>query len=573
MEKILFILAAMLLASFDVRPDDGQKVLWASLGGESEAFDSMMEKAAFLDVPRRDLVGVAAKISPTSMAANRRQQTARIKHWQSWILAAEYPDSALTLEKSAIELCDSAQYPYDHLRFSIGLAEIYRMRGRLAEAYFICRTKTDILQSFGDRFWEAKSLVLIGRVMQDLNELHEAKWYFDKAQSIFLEIGSTSCATKNRINLANITYMLGEKEKSLGLLHNLELEECVASDSIYLANVLVSRFSISDCEDERAAVTAWEVASRLSNIPLSMIASQSMGKLMLIHKDYEKASSFLNKAYDLSVMLHFYPEQWNCLKGLEECYAERGLADSAAWCRDMIVSLNDSLYHLDKVESLRKQEHLATILRYENEIKESRQQHVWRQRVLICVGISLFLLLSGLSAILWLSRRKAEIDRRLQAEINERLSLENVQQRMEIEAKEKELTSNALLMAQNNTKLKELADKIREMESKGEIISTGGSVLSNTISDELSAEDDWHFFKLRFEEVYPEFFAALRDAFPRLSQTEERLCAYIRVGLTAKEMAQLMSVKPDTINTSRYRIRKKMQLGPTESLEQRLASL
>ena len=99
-----------------------------------------------------------------------------------------------------------------------------------------------------------------------------------------------------------------------------------------------------------------------------------------------------------------------------------------------------------------------------------------------------------------------------------------------------------------------------------------GGELRETISRQLTADDDWRYFKLRFEKVHPDFFTVMKERFPSLSKTELRLCAYIRVGMTAKEIAQVLSVKPDTVNTSRYRIRKKMQLSPDESLESTLES-
>lgn len=124
-----------------------------------------------------------------------------------------------------------------------------------------------------------------------------------------------------------------------------------------------------------------------------------------------------------------------------------------------------------------------------------------------------------------------------------------------------------MILAQKNTKLKELAEQIRLMEKQGEIARSESQILNDRISNELSTDDDWKYFKLRFDKVHPLFFASLKEAYPALSKTELRLCAYIRVGMSAKEIAQILSVRPETVNTSRYRIRRKMQLDPQESLE------
>lgn len=183
----------------------------------------------------------------------------------------------------------------------------------------------------------------------------------------------------------------------------------------------------------------------------------------------------------------------------------------------------------------------------------------------VILGLSLW--------IVWVSRRKAEGDRRLEEEKNRRLELINKQYALEIEAKEKELASNTMLMSQKNSQLKELSAQIERMERKGDIPQSNSDTLKNTIDRQLNADDDWRYFKLRFEKVHPDFFPALAQKHPGLSKTDQRLCAYIRVGMSAKEISQILSVKPETVNTSRYRIRKKMQLPADVTLESALEQI
>ena len=165
------------------------------------------------------------------------------------------------------------------------------------------------------------------------------------------------------------------------------------------------------------------------------------------------------------------------------------------------------------------------------------------------------------------ARRKRQLDLQLEKEKSDKLELQNAQYFREIEAKEKQIASNTLLLAQKNNKLKQLADQIEALEKKGAIAADNGRSLKREISRQLSADDDWQYFKLKFEEVHPEFFDGLKRAYPGLSKTDLRICAYIRVGMSAKEMANTMSVLPETVNTSRYRIRKKMGLAQGDNLE------
>lgn len=542
-------------------------VLWQSVGPEVEAFDSMMERAAFLDVPRRDLISVAWRTASSGNARDPRQAAAREAYWKGWVLSAENPDSAMRLALRALELCDSLRYPYDHTRFSLGVADMLRITGNFADAYFIYHDKLKMVRGFGDRFWEAKTLVTMGRIMQDLGEPDGALRYYAEAQKIFESVGSNACVTKNRLNLANANYMLGNKEKGVEYLRGLEKNKAVLADSIYLANVLVSRFLISECTDEEAALKAWGVGTNLNNPSLTILTELSLVKLYMKRDELPKATDFAKSAFNHARKLKDYYSMRHALEGMEDCYRKRGMTDSASQCHLSLILLNDSLYQQEKVEELRRADHLAIINRYESDIREAEERHIWRQRVMLAVGCTIFLVLVLSLGLLWTSRRKTESDRRLEEEKNERLQLENRQQRLEIEAKEKELASNTLLLAQKNAKLKALGERVKEMEERGKIAPEEGLQLTGRIGDELSADDDWRFFKLRFEKVHPTFFSALTETYPELSRTEQRLCAYIRVGMSAKEIAQVLSVKPDTINTSRYRIRKKMNLRPEDNLE------
>ncbi len=59
---------------------------WKSVGLEGEAFDSMMERAAFLDMPRRDLISIIRRFPENPDASNPRQARARLAYWKAWVL-------------------------------------------------------------------------------------------------------------------------------------------------------------------------------------------------------------------------------------------------------------------------------------------------------------------------------------------------------------------------------------------------------------------------------------------------------------------------------------------------------
>lgn len=546
--------------------------LWSGMGGEADSYSEMMERAAFMDVPRRDLINVV-KGYPTEPSPERvAQLAARACYWRAWVLHKENTDSAEFLADRALELCDSARYPYDHLRFSLMRADILRLRGGFADAYAIYRDKINLLRRFGDTFWEGKALVAVGAIMQELGEFHEAMRNFREGETLFLRAGSEACATKNRINIANLQYLLGNRDEALRTIDGIERSSFAHADSVYLANVLVSRFRISDCRDSVAVLRALDISRELSNEPLSVLAMMSVGLLRKSQGNPAASVGILDSAIGLAERIGDLPSIRHILEGLEESHRQLGHTVVADSLHSRWREISDTLYHHERNDRIRRAEHLATINRYERRMAEDAQASRWRLTLILSIGGALLLILCLSLWLMWMWRRRTETKRRLKVEENERLRLLNRQYGLEIEAKEKELASNTILMAQKNTQLKELAEQVERMERQG-MDSGHGDELRETISRQLSADDDWRYFKLRFEKVHPDFFSCMKERYPALSKTELRLCAYIRVGMTAKEIAQVLSVKPDTVNTSRYRIRKKMHLPPDASLESTLESI
>lgn len=76
-----------------------------------------------------------------------------------------------------------------------------------------------------------------------------------------------------------------------------------------------------------------------------------------------------------------------------------------------------------------------------------------------------------------------------------------------------------------------------------------------------------------FGQLRPGFFARLKEINPDLTENDLRLCTYISIGMRAKEIAQQLSVTPDSVNTARYRLRKKLNLKPEEKLDEFLRNL
>ena len=82
----------------------------------------------------------------------------------------------------------------------------------------------------------------------------------------------------------------------------------------------------------------------------------------------------------------------------------------------------------------------------------------------------------------------------------------------------------------------------------------------------ISGGSYWNDFELRFQEVHVGFYKNLSEEFPALSPKELRLCAFLRLNMTSKEIAEITFQSLGSLKTSRHRIRKKLDLAREDSL-------
>ena len=155
------------------------------------------------------------------------------------------------------------------------------------------------------------------------------------------------------------------------------------------------------------------------------------------------------------------------------------------------------------------------------------------------------------------------------------LRLEKEQQIIskELEKKEVELVSKTNFIAQRNQYLNVLKDSIiKEEKNKtpAELISKN---IKNDINRIIGSQKVFEDFENHFTKVYPEFLKELIKRYGQLSQTDLRLCAYIKMNQTKSEIALITGASSRTIESQRYRLSKKLNLTKQEDLSSLIISI
>jgi DNA-binding CsgD family transcriptional regulator len=171
-------------------------------------------------------------------------------------------------------------------------------------------------------------------------------------------------------------------------------------------------------------------------------------------------------------------------------------------------------------------------------------------------------------------------ERRLAQEKIEQEQLRYLQQ-LELDRNEKEIIKlkNEKLEAEINFKNAELASTAMHLVQKGEFIEKFKIELSNLVKMPPSVETksglnkliksldnneridaEWDVFAKHFDQTHKDFLLNLKSKFPQLSPNDVKLCAYIKIDLSTKEIAQLLNISVRGVEISRYRLRRKMEV-------------
>ncbi len=142
------------------------------------------------------------------------------------------------------------------------------------------------------------------------------------------------------------------------------------------------------------------------------------------------------------------------------------------------------------------------------------------------------------------------------------IKLRNKQLEDNFRNKSNELAASTMSILKKN----QLLSRVKEQLLASETDINSVKPLINLIDKNLKRNDDWELFKEAFNNADREFLKKLESVHPNLTPNDIRLCAYLRLNLSSKEVAELLNISPRSVEIKRYRLRKKMNLSHDENL-------
>ncbi|MCM1531292.1 MAG: tetratricopeptide repeat protein [Bacteroides sp.] len=533
----------------------------------------------------------------TGLAWNARAQK---KTAENFIKSADYykfinEDSCLYFANEVYRIGLTKKDLYNQALALTYIAHVNRNKGNYETSLDLCRNIRELAQRIDDRQLFAKSLHLTGvtymemgifdaaytnltdalRIYENLSDktptaafynalavLYAKQSNIEKAQE-YLQKGLKVADTvdmRERIllngNMALCLLYDNKSEEGEQLLHNqirlIEEQNIPYSTAVIYQNLCRINIELGNYRQAlhygREALTS--ALERNNQISIAQ-ALYYTGYIYLTSETYDTALSIFKEVDTIASNLDLLEIRLYVAEHLSLIYERQGDFRQAYNYARLQNELTDSFNRKNTRNDLYR---LNLEFQYGQQMEQlqaaSRKRNISWSIGALCLVV--------VSALLWLflSRQRFKLN-------NARLQQQNIL--LTLDQRNREITSKAIQIQQKN---KAISDSIAELsQSRHGLKKNDQSVINNVIRKLSTSINDnaWNEFELRFEQVHTGFFKSLNEKFPNLSPNEKKLCAYLKLGMTSKEIANLTHTTVGSVEQARFRLRKKLGLHTTNT--------
>lgn len=431
-------------------------------------------------------------------------------------------DDALAIYFSTLKLAQKNKLPTDEIIIYTRMGIIQDRIGQFDSAlgyYFDALNIYNVAVESGVALEERAN---IQGLYNNIGNIYESKDELEKAEEYYLK-GLALAENKN-------------DERNIGIicnnLGNLELQKQEYQKSLeFLLKSLDARQKIND----KSGIAK-------SYYHLSLYYQKLL--------EFEKALEFAQKALEISQEVNEPLSEQVSAMLMYQIYKEQGKFEEALRFHELYKQLNDSLINDSKISEITRLQLKFDYEKEEIEKEEAHQKSVYTVIIIISVLI-LGLIILALLFVLSKSRHK-------------RMRLENDQLERDMAVKNKELTTNVIYLMKKNELIISITERLLDLKAqlKGENVTRLNRIILDLQS--VSDKEVWTEFEYRFQNVHEEFYQKLKEKFPELSPSEIRLAAFLRLNMTSKEISSITGQSVNSLETARYRLRKKLGITNQE---------
>ena len=446
----------------------------------------------------------------------------------------------------------------------------------------------------------APTLLNIGGVCFKNENYNLAITYFTDALGLYSKLNNQKRVASCYSNLGMASKALGDTIKAIEYFEkSLKIREPI--DDIRGQIIVLNNLSATFLQTNQLADAKHNILQALSlnkneRYKASLaITLQNMGTYYQKTENYKLAIEYALKSLNImksSGSRSIYEDVYLLLS---QAYEGLGNFEMALVYYKQQKLIHDSIFDAESRTNYNKLQLELETTKKEKEIgflKKERENQALEHQILknwqiatVLISLSIILLIAVIAISIYSKRKKdkqihlqKEIVHRRENELSkselEKSKLKEVELQQSILYKSKQLSTHALHMMQKNTMLHEMQLDIKTLSKKASIDDKPDFKRINLqINQSLRSHKDWDVFKLYFEDVNRNFYKKLVEINPELTTNDHRLCALIKLNMNSKEMASVLNVAPNSIKSSRYRLKKKLGLDAEVDLEEFIRGL
>lgn len=529
----LFVVLSFLSVTVKVSAESQDSVL-LGLYGDS------MEKG---DVP--DAMDAAAVILSRIDSASVDVQTAVMAEDLAEYLdkAFRYSEALRWRSLASAGYGKSPEHRQDYARNELELAKLYYRTGTFHKAFVHVNNAMDVYSEGRENKEHLECVNLLGALYYACRDYDRSSDYFRQCAKGAESIRDTSMLLLALNNMAVYIYSQSDSvETRKQLLECAEL--CRQSgNTSFLSKVYINISLMSIRSKDFDAARRYLDAARpiLTDVGengqyyyYSAIIDYRQGNL-------DAAIVSLHKAVDLYSLGEFGERRQACLELLQEIYAVRGDYENA---------YNTLFNYYTASKQYDREGAVIELFKVQNEklLNEQREEELSRKRALaVWLSVSVFLLvLISVLAVMMYKRREYEIRRREQ-ELAARKEIEELKQMQQYKTD--------CLVNDTIENLNRLGARMKDEELQKELARICGDL------KDTKKRDEWMEIKSFVPKFESDFYRNLIQAYPSLTLNERRLCVFLNMSLTTKEISDITRQSVQSINTARGRLRRKLGIN------------
>lgn len=488
----------------------------------------------------------------------------------------------------ALKIVESSSYNYDSelqkAQVTQQLGLVHRKRANYSEALRKYYKALPVFEKYKDSIGLASSYHNIGSVLIYQKEYEKAKKNIRKGVVINTKLKRAKSVGHNYLMLASAYKKITDNDSILYFYDKARsaYEKANYEEGKYQLFSNMSVYHVRNKQYRKALPLQLKNLAYVTKIQKKASIATSHYNLARIYielKEHEKALVHANKALKLAKAENMgrryalsYKRRSRAYKGLKDYY--NALEDYRRYAKAY-----DSIFNLNKVKEIREielsyafekerymdsiqfaQEKEVLILKTENE----ELQKKWYLALFIITLFSIIVIVYyGIKYFKKLRLRKQQEAQKLTTKINE-LSTEINIKKEEIT----ELMTETIIHLQSKEKL---TDNLSKLSKQQEGISLSG-IIAELKADKLE-DAKIVLLKKNIETLNYDFLKRLREKHSNLTKTDIEVCSFIKLGLSRKEISELRKTSLEAIKSTRFRLKKKLQLSAKDSLDEYIKSI